>query len=160
MSRLWHTHGRTDRWKVEQYSVWAESAILRVLLCEFAPIICPEQVLSGKSLCKSSSLWKKDQCNLINRGLSTPSDPKQSGGSGIVGIAASPEEQSSHTWTTQCICWHYIKDGSGCQNRWIFGKVPNSLGPPLTPHFRKIMLHFFRWKVDQKILFKGLKFAT
>ena len=29
MSRLWHTNERTDgQWKVEQYSVWAESAII------------------------------------------------------------------------------------------------------------------------------------
>ena len=36
-----------------------------------------------------------------------------------------------------CLCrW----DGSGHRHGWIFGKVPNSLWPPLPPHFRKIIL--------------------
>ena len=35
-----------------------------------------------------------------------------------------------------------LRDAFPFQNRWIFGKVPNSLWPP-PPHFRKVILQIF-----------------
>ena len=51
--------------------------------------------------------------------------------------------------------WHIIpltefREADPIQNGWIFGKVPNDLWPP-PPHFRKIMLNFFR-KTSKKSL--------
>ena len=42
-----------------------------------------------------------------------------------------------------------LRERSGYQNRWIFGKIPNSLWPR-PPHFWKIVLQFFSKNVRKK----------
>ena len=43
-----------------------------------------------------------------------------------------------------------LRDGSGNQNGWIFGKIPNGLWPRPPPHFRKIMFQIFFGKRPEK----------
>ena len=55
MSRLWHTNGRThEQWKVEQYSVWTESAIelwkIQITNCKCDSHISTEVALNLRNL--------------------------------------------------------------------------------------------------------------
>ena len=48
-----------------------------------------------------------------------------------------------------------VRDAFPFQNGWIFGKVPNGLGPPAPPHFRKVVLQIFSEIHDRSIVYNG-----